>query len=70
MHRRSRHQSQGDAAIRERLRLGQDRAGEIRIRLVVAEADAERLFASVPRNLHFILSRAPGKPAEATEVRK
>ncbi|MGH9320624.1 MAG: hypothetical protein ACRD21_23360 [Vicinamibacteria bacterium] len=56
--------------LRERLRLPGDREGELRIRLVIAETDAEKLFSSVPQNPRFVFSRVPGKPPETTESPK
>jgi hypothetical protein len=52
--------------LRERLRLWGDRKGEPRVRLVVAEADAERLFSSLPAKPLMLFSRVPGAAAEST----
>jgi hypothetical protein len=50
--------------LRERLRLFGDRKNEPRVRMVVAEADAERLFSSVPTKPLVLFSRAPRPEAE------
>lgn len=52
--------------LRERLRLFGDRKGEPRVRLVVAEVDAERLFASLPSKPRIVFSRTPRAEPEAT----
>jgi hypothetical protein len=52
--------------LRERLRLFGDRKDEPRVRLVVAEADAERFFASLPAKPLVLLSRVPLPAPEST----
>jgi hypothetical protein len=52
--------------LRERLRLFGDRKNEPRVRIVVAEADAERLFSSVPAKPLVLFSRAPGPESDTT----
>jgi hypothetical protein len=55
--------------FRERLRLFSDRKDEPRVRLVVAEADADKLFSSLPAHPLVLFSRvaqaAPESTAEA-----
>jgi hypothetical protein len=50
--------------LRERLRLFGDRKNEPRVRLVVSEEDADRLFSSLPAKPLVIFSRVPPPPAE------
>lgn len=52
--------------LRERLRLFSDRKDEPRVRLVVAEADAERLFSSLPAKPLVLFSRVPQVAPEST----
>ena len=52
--------------LRERLRLFGDRKDEPRVRLVVVEADSERLFSSLPAKPLFLISRAPQPAPEST----
>jgi len=52
--------------LRERLRLFGDRKDERRVRLVVAEADAERLFPSFPSKPLLLFSRVPKAAPEST----
>jgi hypothetical protein len=53
--------------FRERLRLSSDRKDEPRVRLLVSEADAERLFTSLPETPLILFSRAPRtEPGPAT----
>jgi hypothetical protein len=52
--------------FRERLRLLGDRKGEPRVRLVVAEEDAERLFSSLPATPLVLFSRVPRDEEEPT----
>jgi hypothetical protein len=52
--------------LRERLRLFGDRKDEPRVRLVVAEADSERFFSSLPAKPLVLLSRAHPPAAEST----
>ncbi len=52
--------------LRERLRLFGDRKDEPRVRLVVAESDAERLFPSLPAKPLILLSRVPKPAPEST----
>ena len=52
--------------LRERLRLFGDRKDEPRVRLVVAEADSERFFSSLPAKPLVLFSRAPRHAAEST----
>jgi hypothetical protein len=52
--------------LRERLRLPGDRKGEPRVRLVVAEGDAERLFSSLPETPLVLFSRVPRADDEPT----
>lgn len=52
--------------LRERLRLFGDRKDEPRVRLVVAEEDAERLFTSLPEKPLVLFSRVPQAPTEST----
>lgn len=55
--------------LRERLRLFGDRKDEPRVRLVVAEADAERLFSSLPAKPLVLFSRIPPAPEPTAEAR-
>jgi hypothetical protein len=50
--------------LRERLRLFGDRRNEPRLRLVVAEADSDRLFSSIPAKPLVLVSRAPRATTE------
>jgi hypothetical protein len=50
--------------LRERLRLFGDRGNETRLRLVVAEADCERLFSSIPAKPLVLVSRVPRESTE------
>ena len=52
--------------LRERLRLFSDRKDEPRVRLVIAEADAERLFSSLPAKPLVLFSRVPQVAPEST----
>jgi hypothetical protein len=52
--------------LRERLRLFGDRKDEPRVRLVVAEEDADRLFSSLPEKPLFLFSRVPQAAPEST----
>ena len=52
--------------LRERLRLFSDRKDEPRVRLVVAEADAEKLFSSLPAKPLVVFSRVPQATPEST----
>ena len=52
--------------FRERLRLFGDRKDEPRVRLVVAEADADKLFSSLPAKPLFLVSRMPEAMPEST----
>jgi hypothetical protein len=52
--------------FRERLRLFGDRKDEPRVRLVVAEADADRLFSSLPAQPLVLVSRVPQATPEST----
>jgi len=52
--------------LRERLRLFSDRKDEPRVRLVIAEADAERLFSSLPAKPLVLFSRVPQVEPEST----
>jgi hypothetical protein len=51
--------------LRERLRLFGDRKDEPRVRMVVAEEDAERLFTALPEKPLLLFSRVP-QAAEST----
>ena len=56
--------------LRERLRLFGDRKDEPRVRLIVAEADAEKLFTSLPAKPLVLFSRMPqATPEPAAEAR-
>lgn len=52
--------------LRERLRLFGDRKDEPRVRLVVAEEDADRLFSSLPEKPLVLFSRVPQAEPEST----
>jgi hypothetical protein len=52
--------------LRERLRLFSDRKDEPRVRLVVAEADADKLFSSLPAQPLVLFSRVPQATPEST----
>jgi hypothetical protein len=52
--------------LRERLRLFSDRKEEGRVRLVVAEADADKLFSSLPTQPLVLFSRVPEAALEST----
>jgi len=52
--------------LRERLRLFGDRKDEPRVRLVVAEADADRFFSSLPKKPLVLFSRVPQPAPEST----
>jgi hypothetical protein len=56
--------------LRERLRIFGDREDEPRVRLVVAEEDADRLFSSLPSKPLVLFSRAPKPAAESTALSK
>jgi hypothetical protein len=52
--------------LRERVRWFGDRKDEPRVRLVVAEADADRLFSSLPEKPLVLFSRVPRATPEST----
>ncbi len=52
--------------LRERLRIFGDRKDEPRVRLIVAEADAENLFTSLPAKPLVLFSRVPQAAPEST----
>ena len=52
--------------LRERLRLFGERKNEPRVRLTIAEADAEKLFSSLPARPLVLLSRVPQPAPEPT----
>jgi hypothetical protein len=52
-------------SLRSRLRLPGDPPSESRVRIILPEEDAERLFASLPAKLLFFVSRLPA-PAATT----
>jgi hypothetical protein len=55
-------------SLRERLRLSGDPQGAVRMRIVLPEEDAERLFASLPPKLLFFVSRVPETSATAAST--
>jgi len=52
--------------LRERLRIFGDRKDEPRVRLIVAEADAENIFISLPAKPLVLFSRVPQPTPEST----
>jgi hypothetical protein len=52
--------------LRERLRLFSDRKNEPRVRLIIAEADADELFSSLPAKPLVLFSRVPQATPEST----
>ncbi len=55
-------------SLRERLRLPGDPPSGVRLRIVLPDEDARRLFASLPSKILFFVSRVPAVPPPATAI--